>query len=455
MTLLNKVLSAVRREQMLPPNASVTVGVSGGADSVALLHALLALQNELALCEVRALHINHCLRGDESQRDQQFVERLCEQWKVPLSVHRCDIAAIAAKEHRGLEETGRMERYRLFEAEASAADNRRIATAHSASDNAETVLLHLCRGTGLHGLCGIPPVRGFVIRPLIDCTREEIEAYCRENNIAYVTDSTNADWQYARNRIRHRVMPELKAINPQAERAIGRLIARAREQEKYTEQQICCALQEAQVSGGCYSRAALRSLPVSLQGEVLRHLLSEQGEQRGSEQHIAEAARLLVQGGRLSLSCERELVVQGNFVFLQHKQTVLPFCFQDVSPESEWAIGGETWCLRRISRYEYEQKLNNSQFLFSNACDYDKLHGSLCLRQRQAGDAFHPAGRGCGKTLKKLLNEAAVPAMRRDAVPVLCDENGIALVAGLGCDERVRIQASTETVLLLIRTEDV
>lgn len=176
----NKALLTVEQYQMLPAGSRVTVALSGGADSVALLHFLCSLRQERRLT-IKACHINHLLREEESERDEAFVRKLCRKWQVPLRVFREDVAAGAKNAGESVELFGRQVRYRcLFQA----ADGGLVATAHTLSDRAETTFLNLLRGTGLKGLCSIPPVQGTVIRPLIRCTREEIEAYCRENGLS-------------------------------------------------------------------------------------------------------------------------------------------------------------------------------------------------------------------------------------------------------------------------------
>ena len=454
MTVYEKALAAIRREQMLPAGSSVTVGLSGGADSVTLLHLLLSLRKELSLDRITAVHIDHGLRGEEAVRDRCFVEELCARWQVPLAVHTYDVAALAEEQRLGVEEAGREVRYHCFEAEADRIDGL-IATAHTASDNAETLLLHLCRGSGLHGLCGIPPRRGRVIRPLIDCTRDEIEMYCAEHGLSYMTDSTNSDMAYARNRIRQAVMPQLKEINPQAEEAIRRLIASAREWEDYTQQRAGELLAQALVEKNTYRRDVLVSAEPMLLSAALHRLIGENGRQRGSEHHIREAVSLLEHGGRLSLPGDRLMTVTEKYVCFSSAEIAKAFCFEGVQPTQTYAIAGNMWRLMCVSCENYEQKQNISKLVFSNACDYDKIVGSLCLRQRLPGDEYHPLGRGCGKTLKKLFNEAALPAAQRASLPILCDEKGIVLVPGFGCDERVGVTEKTETVLILGMMEEV
>lgn len=219
--LLRAAADTIRRFAMLRPGERVLVALSGGADSVSLLLVLQKLGYE-----VRAFHLNHCLRGAESDRDEAFCRALCAERGVPLNVGRCDIAALS--QGKAVEETARRERYRLLE---QAAEGDKIATAHTADDNLETVLFHLVRGSGAKGVSGIPPVRGAVIRPLLFAERREIEAFLRENGQDYVTDSSNLSDDYTRNRLRHSVLPVLRGINEQAAQAALRLGEQLRQDE--------------------------------------------------------------------------------------------------------------------------------------------------------------------------------------------------------------------------------
>ena len=213
--MLETVKRTIADHAMLAPGETVLLALSGGADSVALLCALRALGYP-----VRAFHLNHCLRGAESDRDEAFCRALCERLGVPLTVERIDVRAQTAGE--GIEAAARRIRYERL---AAAAQGAKIATAHTADDNLETMLFHLARGTGPKGLAGIPPVRDGVIRPLIGVERAQVEAYLAELGQDYVTDSTNLADSYTRNRIRHGVVPALRQINPEAGRAALRLSA--------------------------------------------------------------------------------------------------------------------------------------------------------------------------------------------------------------------------------------
>ena len=212
-TMLETVKQTIEDYHMLSPGEPVLAALSGGADSVALLRALLALGYS-----VRAFHLNHCLRGAESDRDETFCRALCERLGVPLTVERIDVRAQTAGE--GIEAAARRIRYERL---VAAAQGAKIATAHTADDNLETMLFHLARGTGPKGLAGIPPVRGDIIRPLIGAERAQVEAYLAELGQDFVTDSTNLSGDYTRNRIRHEVVPVLRQLNPSVCGAAARL----------------------------------------------------------------------------------------------------------------------------------------------------------------------------------------------------------------------------------------
>ena len=208
-----KVKETVSRYKMIPKGSRVLVAVSGGADSMSLLNWLFENRG-LYKAEIFAAHFNHGLRGEESDRDARFVRDFCEEKGIPLETGGADVASYARENGLGTEEAARNLRYGFLEKTAEKLGCGLIATAHNSDDNAETVLFNLARGSGMKGICGIPPVRGNIIRPLLGTTRAEIEEYLELKGIAHVEDSTNALDDYSRNLIRHKVMPVLKEINP-------------------------------------------------------------------------------------------------------------------------------------------------------------------------------------------------------------------------------------------------
>ena len=220
----------IRRYAMLPEGSRVLCAVSGGADSMCLLHWLHELRGEYGFT-LFAAHYEHGLRGEESLRDADFTREQCERIGVPCTVGRGDVAAYAAARKLGTEDAGRALRYRFLEETADTLSCDRIATAHTLNDNAETILMNLCRGSGTRGLAGIPPVRGRLIRPLLSSTREEVEAYLAGKGIPHREDSSNRSDFYTRNRFRHQLMPLLMKENPSVLNAIGRTAELLREDD--------------------------------------------------------------------------------------------------------------------------------------------------------------------------------------------------------------------------------
>lgn len=259
--MTDKILSWMRGQCMTQPGDTVICAVSGGADSVCMLHVLLSLRNTLGIT-VEAAHFNHQLRGEESDRDEAFVRTLCAELGVVLHVDNGDVRARAAKTHESVEEAARALRYAFFSSLPGL-----IATAHTQDDNLETVLLNLTRGTGLAGLCGIPPRRERFIRPMLAVSRAEIEAYLAQNGLSHVTDSTNFLPDARRNRLRQSVIPLLKAENPSLCETAFRMCRLLEADEAQLSAQAEAALRQARLSDGircsaltAYPRPSARAL---------------------------------------------------------------------------------------------------------------------------------------------------------------------------------------------------
>lgn len=232
--MLKNIKETIQKHNMLSPNNGVVVGLSGGADSVALLTVLITLREKYPL-KLYAVHVNHNLRAN-AKKDEIFVQKICKDRGIPLRVCDADIRGKAEREKLSIEEAGRRVRYDCFYAALNELDAQKIAVGHNADDNAETVLLNLCRGAGLRGVCGIPPVNGSVVRPLLETPRAEIEAYLKKEGIAFIEDDSNAGFDYTRNRIRNIVLPAIvKHVNPSAAENIARNTAMLRADAEYLE----------------------------------------------------------------------------------------------------------------------------------------------------------------------------------------------------------------------------
>ncbi len=270
-----KVKAFIREIDMFSEKDSVVAALSGGADSVSLLLALRELKDELGV-KLYACHFNHGLRGEESDGDERFCTELCERLGVPLFKGRADVRA-NQKKHESVEECARRLRYAFFdEVRKKAGGSSVIATAHNCDDCAETVLLNLMRGTGLKGLCGVPPVRDGIARPLLRCEREEIERFCKEKGERFVTDSTNLTNDSTRNKIRHIILPEMKKINGSLLNTMSRMTDSLREDCAYLDDMAKKALHDAKTGRG-WDAKALSELPGPIKSRAVREILSGGG----------------------------------------------------------------------------------------------------------------------------------------------------------------------------------
>ena len=400
--LIDKLHRAVSDYGMLRDGDSVLVALSCGADSVALLNSLLELKTEYNL-NIFACHLNHQLRGEEADSDESFVRSLCEQKGVELFVKGVDVKALSAERKIGGELCGREVRYEFF-AELSDRLNAKVATAHTASDNAETVLFNLARGAGLNGLCGISPVRGNIIRPLIYVTREEVEQYCRENNLSFVTDSTNLTDDYTRNKLRHRVIPVLRELNPDFENSVSRGCSNLREVNSYLELKTDEAISFVTIKNG-YSRKGLLELHEAVRRNALYSLIRENGAQPESKL-VTLLNEIVKNGGAVNLS---------NGIRAVAKQDTLRFVkAKEVEDFSELELKPDTEVMYNSKRYSVKE------------LKIDKA----VLRTRRAGDYIYLPKRGVSKTLKKLFNELKIPEEKRGQILVAAKDSEVFWIEG-------------------------
>lgn len=447
--LTEKVCAFAEGNAPLPLPGRVLAAVSGGADSMALL-SLLCRWPQPGLT-VAAVHVHHGIRGAEADRDAAFVAERCRAWKVPLFLVHADVPGIAARERLGLEETGRLVRYAVFAHMAQMWQADAVATAHTASDQAETVLMHLLRGCGIAGLAGIPAARGKLVRPLLSCTRAEIEAYCRRLGIPYVTDSTNADVRYTRNAVRHELLPAMQRLNPAAEQALLRIADSAAEDEAYLSRLAQEALERARLPEGLDGRQ-IADAPPSIGYRMLQQTLAAVGCRSMERRHFEEFHRLLTQGnGAVCLPGGWRLAVAGGCVRID-RPTDAPSMPPDTQPIPALPYGG-TWdgrpfCVRLVNAPDMETAKNVHRMFFKFAVDYDRIQNDLSVRVVRPGDRLHPAGRGVGKSVRHLMQESGLSPAQRERFPLLCDGAGVLLLPGMTCAERARLTEATKHFLV-------
>ncbi len=405
----NQLIRTVEKYKMLEIGDKVIVALSGGADSVALLNALNSIKEKYSLT-VFAAHINHGLRGAEADRDENFCKILCKNYNIQLFVKKSDVKALAKQQKISVELCGRNVRYGFFE-ELAKKFNAKIATAHTASDNAETLIYNITRGSGINGAGGIAPVRDNIIRPLIEVTRSQIEEYCKTHGLSYVTDSTNLTDDYTRNRLRHLVITELKNINPQFELAALHFSQSARETFQYIENQANAALNECKTAYG-FDCKKLLSYDEVIVKSALSVICKTSANMVPEYRHLNLLLNILKDGGAVELSKQFTAVAKQNILRIVNTAKVEAFIEIPLNNSAEFCFDGKTY-----SAEYYNSNSENSTPVF---------------RLRKSGDTFSLQKRNLKKPLRKLMNELKIPFEQRDKLVVLALGSKILWCEGIG-----------------------
>ena len=400
--MLNKLLAFIRKYQLIAPGDRVIAALSGGADSVALTFALYLLKEKLDFT-LEAAHFNHNLRGEASDADEAFVREFCHRYDIPLHIGSAQV--VPGK--KGLEAAARDARYAWMRTLPG-----KVATAHTADDNAETVLLHMIRGSGLKGLGGIPPVNGAIIRPMLLVTRTDVEDFLNEWCLSHVEDATNGEDTFQRNRIRHHVMPLLYRENPRIGENLSRMALGLREEED-------CLCQMADYEA-LPDVDTLKGQHPALRRRMLARFLKESGVREPEESHIAQAEALLY-----SPKPSAKANLPGGVTIARNYGRLEALPRQQSLEETPLPVPG---CIE-VSGYRVTtavaEEIRNSKDTFT-VCP----QGALTLRSRRSGDTVRLSGGT--KRLKKLFIDCKIPAAQRERIPVLCDELGILGVYGFG-----------------------
>lgn len=467
----NKIIEYMKAYSMLDfesiesKASGVVLGVSGGADSVALLSFFVSLRNSVApKLLLKVVHVNHMIRGEEADSDQEFVEELCKRLNVHYKVYREDIPAMAKKLDMTEEEAGRNYRYKAFiecalELEMEYKCKCRIAVAHNKDDLAETVLYNLIRGSSLLGLAGIKPVRDMIIRPLLDTSRAELEEYLKELGQDYVTDSTNLETEYTRNKIRHLVMPELKKMNSAAVQHIADVARDALELGNDIGDRLLCAhdKEEREPSGvyeypdgrkqDIYEReeisiAQLRNETHLAAGEmILGAIESVCGRRKDiTREHLREVYELSEKESGKSVDLPYGMIAERVYDrIVIRMRTVLNE--KGSSDEVEGRIV--------ISHIPYSETLEISKKEYTKMIDCGKIKSTLVLRKPLPDDYIVISKDGGKKKLSRYFTAEKIERELRQAVPVVADGNEIVWVVGMRLSERYKIDSETQTVAVI------
>lgn len=453
MPLLKTFSQTVDEHNLIDNGQRLLVALSGGTDSVCLLHLLKRLAPRRQW-QLLAVHINHRIRPGSADRDQAFCETLCSEWSLPLIVETYDIPALARTGKTGLEETAREIRYRTYEHLAQTEGCERIVLGHHADDQAETILFRIIRGTGIDGLAGIPIRRGKIVRPLLTTTRALLEEYRDHHDLSYREDETNQKLNYDRNYIRHELLPVIrKRLNPRINRALISLAEIAATDNAALETLADHALTKVKrtTPGGKIELAInkLSTYDRAVRRRVLRRCLAELlGDYRNVDRVVIQRLeRLIDEGGKpVALPGRTRAERIGSVLVIHHlrrNRWVVPITRRSTRLPSmnmslicrEMAYDGTQIPRKRRSRQV--------------TVDKAKLSGALTVRTISEGDRFVPFGMIGSKKIGDYLTDRKIPAVYRDEIPVVCDQKGIIWLVGFEIAERVKVDRATQEVTKL------
>lgn len=441
-----KIIDFCKKYDMLPESGLILCAVSGGKDSMCLIEKLLELRNDFGF-DLACAHFDHRLRGRESDRDRAFVESYCAEKGLPCYVGSGDVSAYADEKGLGIEEAARTLRYEFLEKTADSLGACRIATAHTADDNIETFLLNLSRGCGLKGLCGIPPVRGRIVRPLLETSSAEVLAYLEEKGIPHVEDSTNAGDAYSRNKLRHRVIPYLREQNPAFDVNSIRCISLLREDEAFLFN-LAQDFVDENLLENSLPAGSLAALPKPVSARVLKIISGRDISMSHIESVLAIAAskgpHSMVDLPEIRVRREYDRLIFGGFGAGEIAPTAL--------------IIGEPLFLEEAGLKIYSEFIPNCAEIHNSDNTFffqsDSICGNIIVTARLAGDSMRLAGRNCTKTLKKLFSESGLNGTGKGLIPVLRDDIGPVAVYGFGLAQRCAPSPGDDVVCVrIIRSE--
>jgi tRNA(Ile)-lysidine synthase len=465
--LQRRVLKFIHQEQLISNNDSILVAVSGGPDSVALLHILLSLRSACGIGQIGVLHFNHQLRGKASEEDRAFVEALAETFGIPCHAGSEDVRDYQRRHRISLEMAARACRQRFFKDALRQIEIGRIALGHTANDQAEEILLRLFRGTGPSGMSGMPPKTGDgIIRPLLLATRQEILTYLDDHELGFREDLSNGDTTIQRNALRHRIVPAIENhFHPRAVEVLCRHARLAADENSYwsgllADEWRALGVEETPSRIQVASQRLLNLHP-ALCRRLLRLALERLG---GNLQgiyavHIQSLYRLLtgkVSGRSMQLPGWLRATLDGGFFVLSREPPgALPDVMENISPTIR--CPGQ-YC---FSSFEFHislreppppDDLTSSREGPDSIClDADTIKWPLFLRSWKSGDRFRPLGLGGTKKLQDFFVDCKIPRSQRGRIPLLCDQEKICWVVGHRLDDRVKVTPQTRQVLIIER----
>lgn len=462
MEFIQKIKEFSLKFHMFYPGMGVLVGLSGGADSVALLEVLCQMRAEFGL-RLYAVHIHHGIR-EAADKDVKFCESLCAQKKVPFSCEKVDVPLLAEKEGMSIEEAGRKARYDVFENYRQKENLDVIAVAHHKNDQAETMLFQLFRGSGLRGLSGIPYKREHIVRPLLAVTRKEIEAFMQKEGLLFVTDETNGSDAYTRNKIRRHILPVAEDISAGAIENMNRTATLLWETQDFMEKESTCFLEQ-------YARCEeeqiaipvnrLKEKHIALQKYIICSAIEQLIKNRKNitERHVESILSLLEKEGEKNVDLPAFLFAKKQYDVLllgrkEDAQSDGEKVHIPIASEGTYRLpDGKILCTKLLTHYNLENipKSNCMKWF-----DYDKITHNLSVRTRHVGDYLHIDENGAKKLLQDYLVNEKVPKSKRDDALVLADGQHIVWVLGKRISAHYKVSDKTKHILQISvgETED-
>jgi tRNA(Ile)-lysidine synthase len=462
--LAPQVIRTIQTKGLLQKNDTVVIAVSGGADSVCLLHVLIQLKKKPGI-NLHVAHLNHGLRGHEAREDADYVTGLANKLDIPVTIEKRDVAAYRRQKRCSPEEAAREVRYQFLADVAKSARADVVAVGHTRDDHIETILLHLLRGTGTAGLRGLQfrstihtgkeGITLTLIRPLLDISRRETIDYCHAYGLNPRFDASNLSPEFLRNRVRHELIPLLEQYNPSIDIALLRLGTIADADASYIEDEAANAWEEivAEKPGILYlDREKINTLPFALKRQLFRLALRQlAGNLRDFEaEHIEAMLGFLSKPGGKQLD-----LPHGIRLFSQYDSLILsaaeqpPCPYPPIEKEVPIAVPGETALPGWLVRAHITKSPCYDENAFSACFDLDKTGTALSVRPRKRGDRFQPLGMAKTKKLQDFMVDARIPQSWRKTIPVLTSPAHILWVVGWRIDDRVKVTESTQNVLHL------
>ncbi|MBV7276386.1 tRNA lysidine(34) synthetase TilS [Clostridiaceae bacterium UIB06] len=456
--MIESVLKTIRTNNMFSKGDKVIVAVSGGPDSICLLHILYALKDELQIT-LYAAHVNHCLRGEEANEDELYVKRFCENLNIEFRSKRVDINQMAETRKMSSETAGREARYEFFYDLKKEFKAQKIAIAHNANDQAETVLMRIMRGTGMEGLIGIRPVRDNIfVRPLIRCIREDIEKYCSNNNLNPRIDKTNLEPIYARNKIRVQLIPYMKKnFNENIIEVLNRLSNVIKVDNDYLED---IAKEKYKKYCDINKEKVIISKEAFLENEaiiarIIRLALYDVSSNLYNFEriHIYDVLDIQRHSTGKMLMLPNKVCVKNNYgnIVICKKQKDNPD-----ETYSKYILNNGLNELKDVNLKVTLELTNNSidavseRETFIKYFDYDKIKGDISIRYRKDGDRFTPLGMRGSKKLKDLFIDLKIPRDERDEIPLICFNDEIAWIVNYRISELFKVDKNTKRILKII-----